>query len=65
MDDRSGDIRLRGDDRTMTSVTSSGSPEESRLDENEVAKFLRSDPTFLDKHPELLRDLSISHGSGD
>ncbi|MCZ6773267.1 MAG: DUF484 family protein [Proteobacteria bacterium] len=49
----------------MTSVTSSGSPEESRLDENEVAKFLRSDPTFLDKHPELLRDLSISHGSGD
>lgn len=49
----------------MTSVTSSGSTEESALDDDEVAKFLRSDPTFLDKHPELLRDLSISHGSGD
>ena len=49
----------------MTSVTSSGSPEEPGLDEDEVAKFLRRDPTFLDKHPDLLRDLSISHGSGD
>ena len=49
----------------MTSVTSSGSPEEPELDEDEVVKFLRRDPTFLDKHPELLRDLSISHGSGN
>ncbi|MEX2482505.1 MAG: DUF484 family protein [Gammaproteobacteria bacterium] len=33
--------------------------------EGEVVAFLRSNPTFLDAHPELLRQMSIPHASGD
>lgn len=33
--------------------------------EAEVVSFLRANPTFLDRHPELLRQMSIPHASGD
>ncbi len=49
----------------MTSPTSAGSTGTSRSSEAEIIDFLRANPAFLDKHPELLRDLSIPHSSGD
>jgi uncharacterized protein len=49
----------------MTSLTPSGSTEQTGLSEDEVADFLRNNPAFLEKHPEVLRDLSVPHGSGD
>ena len=36
----------------------------TNVNENEVVSFLRANPAFLDEHPELLRDLSISHSAG-
>ena len=33
--------------------------------EAEVIAFLRTHPSFLDQHPELLSQLEIPHGSGD
>lgn len=34
-------------------------------EEQDIVAFLRANPDFLDRHPELLRDLSIQHPSGE
>ena len=49
----------------MTSPTSGGSTGTSESSEAEIIDFLKANPAFLDKHPELLRELSIPHSSGD
>lgn len=49
----------------MTSSGSPGAPAVLSARERDVIEFLRANPAFLDAHPELLRQLSISHASGD
>lgn len=49
-------------------MTASGPSQATPVDlprEAEVIAFLRANPTFLDQHPELLRQLSIPHDSGE
>lgn len=49
----------------MTSPTSLDPAAAGAPGESEIVAFLRANPHFLDQHPELLRDLSIQHPSGD
>lgn len=49
----------------MTSTSGSGAPAVLSARERDVMDFLRAHPAFLDAHPELLRQLSIPHASGD
>ncbi len=49
----------------MTVQTQPGTAPGAGVDARDVASFLRANPAFLDQHPELLRALSIPHGSGD
>ena len=48
----------------MTAPTSAGSTGTSGSNEAEIIDFLRANPAFLDKHPELLQELTIPHSSG-
>jgi uncharacterized protein YigA (DUF484 family) len=46
-------------------MTTAGSPDSATADQElEIAAFLRARPDFLDQHPELLKDLVLSHDSG-
>lgn len=45
-------------------MTLSSQPEATRIEPQEVIAFLRSHPTFLDQHPQLLGELSVAHESG-
>ncbi len=49
-------------------MTASGQTEtngNADISEGEVVAFLRANSSFLDHHPELLSELSVSHPSGD
>ncbi len=49
-------------------MSAPGKPEASRdaaQAEQNVVDFLRSNPAFLDQHPDLLVELSIPHASGE
>jgi len=48
----------------MTSLTPTESHDKTGVDENKVIRFLRANLGFLDEHPDLLRDLWISHSTG-
>ncbi len=49
----------------MTTVGSADRSETSSVDEGDVVVYLRAHPEFFDAHPELLSELSLSHGSGE
>jgi len=49
-------------------MSASGHPQATPVtlpSENEVVAFLRLNPAFLDGHPELLRQMTIPHPSGE
>ncbi len=49
-------------------MTSSGTPDQNATHTErarEVVEYLRTNTAFFDQHPEVLRELSIPHASGD
>ena len=49
----------------MTSPSQTDSLASAAVEPRAVIDFLAANPTFLDQHPDLLRQLAIPHGSGD
>jgi len=49
----------------MTSTGKPAVPPSSSAREQDVMDFLRANPAFLDRHPDLLRHLTIPHPSGE